>query len=195
MHDDDVAVALTRNHLVLSRLAVRSAQTSDRKLRNALFDDLAKGLGGHFAALERVVLPALLRARASLGSDVLLGAMALKRELAALLTLDRRTPEFEARLPALCEAVELQADREQLGLLPLVRQTLSPRERAHLAWEVTASMQSRLGDHPVLEIPARAVEPPRSIREALEQAAVVLSSLPGSAAGLGAPQGDEAAPA
>lgn len=189
MHD--LAVALTQNHLVLSRLAVRASQTPDRKLRNALFDDLAKGLGGHFAALERVVVPSLMRARASLSSDVLHSAMALKRELAALLTLDRRTPAFETRLGPFCAAVEAQADQEQLHLLPLVRETLSERERADLGGDVAASMQSRLGDHPVLDVPTRLVAPPMTSREELEEAAVVLSSLaqPGSG-GRAAPAGD-----
>ena len=180
MHDD-VTVALTQNHVVLSHLAARLCATRDRKLRNALFDDLAKGLGGHFVALERVVVPSLLRAKAGLSSEVLSGLMALKSGLAALLALDRRTPEFETAMVSFCDAVELQADQEQLQLLPLLRQTLSARDRTDLGWEVAASLQSRLGDHPVLAMSTRFAEPPKTTKEELEEAHMVLSSLVTSA--------------
>jgi hypothetical protein len=171
---DDVLLKLTEHHVLLADLARRVRVTTDRLSRTTLFDALAKALGGHFVALEFAVLPALSdSASFDLGSEVLIRQMALKRRLADLLMMERSDARFEAALLHLCDEVEMQADLEQLELLPALRASLGDRKRAALASEVEAQMQARLGG------PLRSTEcsEPRKAMETLEEAKLVLGSL------------------
>lgn len=174
--EDDVLVSLTQDHMVLSQLADLIRKTPERVSRNALFDQLAKALGGHFSALEYVVVPALSRAGTrGLGVEVLIAHMNLKRRLADLLMMERRNARFEAEMLRFCDETEAQAEREQLELLPVLRLNLSETDRAHLAADVEAQMASRLGDHPLMHM-AR-VQELRAAVDLLQEAEVVLGGL------------------
>jgi hypothetical protein len=174
----DAAAAIADNHTLISRLAMRIAGASDRKLRNALFDDLARALGGHFSALETAVIPALLKVKGcQLGSHVLVGSAALKQRLALLLAENRKTPAFEDALRDFCDEVRQQADREQQELVPVVRTALTADEQALVGTEVAACMKLRLGEHPALHVALPTFAPPFSRREEVEAAALVLATL------------------
>lgn len=176
----DVLVALTDDHVVLSWLAHRLQQSHDADANAVLFNELAKALGGHLSALEYVVLPALSRCHwRGLDSTLLLGHMRLKRHLADLLTLPRDSDQFRAQLADFCEQVQAQADQEQLGLLPAIRECLDEGERALLAGEV----ESRLGaylDEVARAGPALGALPPPSADELMREAKLVLGALPAS---------------
>lgn len=172
----DVLVSLTEDHVLLSRLAQAVRAMHDRLSRNALFDELAKALGGHFAALEYVIVPACSRSSLrGLGSDILIAHMNLKRQLADVLMMERNNAEFEVELLALCDAVEAQADREQLELLPVLRDGFDEAERAYLAAEVEAHMTARVGEQMFVHVWMQ--REPRRATDMLEEAKVVLSSL------------------
>jgi len=173
----DVLIALTDDHVVLSWLTHRLRTTSDGFNRSVLFNELAKALGGHLSALEYVVLPALSRCGwRGVDSHVLVEHMILKRHLADLLTLERGSEQFEAETQDLCNQIEAQADREQLELLPALRECLDEGERAMLASEVEARLSAYLGD---LRMPGsqKNIDPPTA-EELLQEAKVVLASLP-----------------
>lgn len=170
----DVLISLTEDHVLLSRLADRIRSTSERLLRNWLFDELAKALGGHFGAVEYVVLPACSRAGScSLRSDVLIAHMNLKRRLADLLAMERRNASFEGELLRFCDEVEAQADMEQLELLPALRACLDDADRAFLAAEAEAQMSAHLGP----DSPLHATDPSerRTAADVLQEAEVVAS--------------------
>jgi hypothetical protein len=174
----DVLLTLTEDHVFLSQLARRVRTMTDRLARSALFDELAKALGGHFGGLEYVVLPAFSQAGSyRLRSEVLIAHMNLKRRLAELLMMERRNARFEAELLRFCDEVEAQADLEQLELLPALRDSLSEADRAFLAAEVEEQMAARLGVHPLLYGPE--LDEPRGAGDLVREAAVVLGSLPG----------------
>jgi hypothetical protein len=174
----DVLVSLTEDHLFLCQLARRVRTMSDRLSRSALFDELAKALGGHFGGLENVVLPAFSHAGAyRLRSEVLIAHMNLKRRLADLLMMERRNATFEAELLLFCDEVEAQAELEQRELLPALRDGLAAAERAFMAAEVEAQMSARVG-RSLLRHASESAEPRRA-NELLQEAEVVLGSLPG----------------
>lgn len=176
----DVLVALTDDHVVLSWLAHRLQLSHDPAANAVLFNELAKALGGHLSALEYVVLPALSRCGwRGLDSRLLVSHMQVKRHLADLLTLERGSDQFHAQLQDFCRQVEAHADREQLVLLPALRECLDEGERAMLASEV----ESRLGaylDEVTRKGPALIATPPPSADELLREAQLVLATLPGS---------------
>jgi hypothetical protein len=173
---DDVVVRLTEHHVLLSDFARRIRGTSDRLSRNTLFDELAKALGGHFVALEFAVFPALSESASfDLGSEVLIRHMGLKRRLADLLMMERPNERFESELLRFCSEVEVQADLEQLELLPALRASLDDAERDFLATEVEVQMEARLGGR----LHATEFSEPRKSMDILEEAKVVLGSLSG----------------
>jgi hypothetical protein len=170
----DVLVSLTEDHVLLSRLADRVRSTSERLFRDRLFDELAKALGGHFGAVEYVILPACSRSGScSLRSGVLIAHMNLKRRLADLLAMERRNASFERELLRFCDEVEAQADIEQLELLPALRACLDDADRAFLATEAEAQMSAHLGS----ESPLDATDPSerRTAADVLQEAEVVAS--------------------
>jgi hypothetical protein len=173
----DLLVSLTDDHVVLSWLAHRLRSANDPFARALLFNEMAKALGGHLTAMEYVVLPALSRSGwRGVDSRVLVEHMILKRHLADLLTLPRGSAQFEAELQDLCGQIEQQADREQLELLPVLRESLGEGERAMLASEVEARLGAYLGD---LRTPGTEKNvDPSNAEDLLQEAKVVLASLP-----------------
>jgi hypothetical protein len=173
----DVLVSLTDDHVVLSWLAHRLRTARDGFSRSLLFNELAKALGGHISVMEYVVLPAMSRCGwHGVDSQVLVEHMVLKRHLADVLTLERGSAQFQAEVQDLCNQVEAQADREQLELLPALRECLGKGERAMLASEVESRLGAYLGE---LRAPGehKDVDPPTA-EELLQEAKVVLASLP-----------------
>jgi len=132
----DVLVSLTEAHMRLGDLA-HSVRTSADRL--PLFDDLSKALQGHFAALEQVIVPAFTRAGSPApGAGVLDAHRNLQHRLAELLSKERGAAGFDAELTAFCDEVDAHADREQLELLPVMRERFGEAERATLAEQVEA---------------------------------------------------------
>lgn len=173
----DVLVSLTDDHVVLSWLAHRLRTARDSFSRGLLFNEMAKALGGHLSVMEYVVLPAMSRCGwHGVDSQVLVEHMILKRHLADLLTLERGSAQFDAELQDLCNQVEAQADREQLQLLPALREWLGEGERAMLASEVESRLGAYLGE---LRAPGEHTDAdPPTVEELLQEAKVVLASLP-----------------
>jgi hypothetical protein len=107
--------------------------------------------------------------------DVLASHMSLKRRLAGVLAMNRKTTEFDTELAALCDGVQAQAEREHAQLLPCLRQALPDDHRALLAGEVEAQVRARVGDAGLsLQEP---ITQPR-VHDLLQEAQVVLASLP-----------------
>jgi hypothetical protein len=174
----DVLVSLTDDHIALSWLAHRLRTARDSFSRGLLFNELAKALGGHLSVMEYVVMPAMSRCGwRGVSSQVLIEHMILKRHLADLLTLERGSDQFEAELQDLCGQVEAQADREQLELLPALRECLGEGERAMLASEVESRLGAYLGE---LRAPGEHRDDPPTVEDLLQEAKVVLASLPNS---------------
>lgn len=133
----DVLVSLTEAHMRLGDLAHSVRTSADRR---PLFESLSKALQNHFAALEQVILPAFARAGSQASdSGVLEAHRSLQRRLSELLSKERGA-NLDAELTAFCDEVDAHADREQLELLPVMRERFDEAERAMLAEQVEARL-------------------------------------------------------
>jgi hypothetical protein len=98
----------------------------------------------------------------------------LKRHLAEMLTLERGTDHFDAALKQLVQQLDIQCELEERKLLPLIHECLDDTQRTMLAFEAETHLTRILGDsHSVGDI-----DLPQSVSDLLEQAHIVLGSLP-----------------
>ncbi len=126
--------------------------------------------------IDRTVLPALRTCGwRGVTSDLLSGHMALKRQLAEVLTLSQESSAFDEASRQLAEQVGQQRRREQDKLLSVLHECLDDSQRSMLALDAELHLTSLLGHTPE-SFESSGFE--RAADELLEEAYVVLRSLP-----------------
>ena len=170
----DVVQVLLEDHAVLAWLGERLRSGGIASIGSPMFNEFARALGAHQTVIDQTVIPALEACGwRGLSSDVLTGHMALKRSFAELLTLRRESTGFDASLAGLMRQLARQCELEDRKLLPLLTDSLSESQREVLAFEAEAHLTHILGD-----MPLENAEPALPATELLEEAQLVLSSLP-----------------
>jgi hypothetical protein len=171
----DVVQVLTEDHAVLRWLGERLQAATGEATRSLMFNEIARALGAHETVIEATILPALKACGwRGLTSDVLTGHAALKRHLAEMLTLERSDAAFHAALKPLVQKLNAQCKLEEKKLLPLIQECLDDTQREMLAFDAETHLTRILGDgRSVGE-----VELAQPVSELIEQAHVVLGSLP-----------------
>jgi hypothetical protein len=171
----DVVQVLTQDHAVLKWLGERLQTVSSAAPRSLMFNELARALGAHETVIEETILPAMKSfGWRGLTSDVLTGHAALKRHLAEMLTMDRRSAAFDPAVTQLVEQLKVQCDLEDRKLLPLVQGSLDDTQRTMLAFEAELLLTRMLGEGRSM----REVDLAQSVSELLDEAHLVLGSLP-----------------
>lgn len=170
----DVVQVLQEDHAVLAWLGERLRAVAATTASASMFNEFARALGAHQTVIDKTVIPALKGVGwRGLSSDVLTGHMALKRRFAELLTMRRDSVDFEDALARLMHQVDRQSALEDRKLLPLLADCLNESQREMLAFEAEAHLTQILGD-----MPLHNAEPATPATELLEEAQLVLSSLP-----------------
>ena len=110
------------DHPQLRWLLARIRNTGDDAIAESLFDEFAAAVHAHLALIELSVLPHVDEVVRRGNKLVYLdGHWYLKRALAALQEMDRRSPAFHRRLIAACDRLEGQLMREATDLIELGR--------------------------------------------------------------------------
>jgi hypothetical protein len=170
----DVVQVLLEDHAVLAWLAERLRTASATSAGTPMFNEFARALGAHQTVIDQTVIPALKACGwRGLSSDVLTGHMALKRSFAELLTLRRESAGFDTSLADLMTRLARQCELEDRKLLPLLTDCLGESQREMMAFDAEAHLTQILGDMPV-----ERAELAQPATELLEEAQLVLSSLP-----------------
>lgn len=170
----DVVQVLQEDHAVLGWLAERLRSVEGTSAAPAMFNEFSRALGAHQTVIDQTLLPALKGVGwRGLSSEVLTGHMALKRTFAELLTLRHDRQRFDGALARLMRQVDHQSALEDRKLLPLLAHVLDDSQREMLAFEAEGHLTRILGDAPLLD--ADLAQP---ANELLEEAALVLGSLP-----------------
>ena len=170
----DVVQVLLEDHAVLCWLAERVRSVNGSSAVSSMFNEFARALGAHQTVIDQTVIPALKGVGwRGLSSDVLTGHMSLKRNFAELLTLRHDDAEFDRALARLMRQLERQSELEDRKLLPLLTEALSESQREMLAYEAEGHLTQILGD-----MPLENAELAQPANELLEEAALVLGSLP-----------------
>jgi hemerythrin superfamily protein len=138
---------------------LQSAEASDKQ---DLFDELADSLAVHVLIEEMHFYPAV---RARRTEDILLESLEehilIKRTLAALLHLDPRDDNFQARLAELKAQVEQHVTEEEDDLFPKVRRVLDRKQLQALAEDMSVTQENLLD----------AGQPRMRLRPAVDEAA------------------------
>lgn len=173
----DVVEILAQDHAALIQAADRLRRETPTPRRSQIFNQFARMLGAHLAIIDDTVIPELkgLGWR-GVSSAMLTAHVELKRSLAELLT-QRGSPAFQDALSRLATQLQAQIDSEKAHLFPLLRQCLDESHLAFLGLDAHARRSEILGDGVEDGDPANL----RGVDELLEEAQVVLSSLPNSA--------------
>ena len=178
--EKDVLQTLTENHAVLGWLAQRLALATPARSRSLLFTEFSRALGAHQTVMDRTVMPGLKACGWSgVSSDVLTGHASLKRALAESLTLDRNEFRFEEAVRQLVRQVQVQCEREQRQLLPVLRRCLDGEQRAMMALDAEAHMTLLLGETPHFQEAMGLTQ--LAADDLIREAYVVLGSLPARA--------------
>jgi hypothetical protein len=171
----DLVQVLAEDHAVLRWLGERLSAAT-RTAKPMVFNEFARALGAHETVVEQTVLPALKATGwRGLSSDVLTGHADLRRELADLLTMDKGSAAFDVAVERLLRRLARQCDLEEEKLLPVLRASLDDTQRELLAFDAESHLTRLLGD----DAPdANELELAQPVNELLEEAHVVLGSLP-----------------
>jgi len=133
----------------------------------------------HVVSRERFVLPAWQRAGwKNLSSDTLVAYVNFKRALAELLVCPPGKPGFAAALHGFLQAVAQQRIEDEQVLMPALRKALDVADRRTVFNDIEALYENA----PVRTDEPASPEPGQlSVHALLDEAQVVLSSLPNDA--------------
>ncbi len=130
----------------------------------------------HVVSRERFVLPAWQRAGwRNLSSDTLVAYVNFKRALAELLVCPPGKPGFAAALHGFLQAVAQQRTEDEQVLMPALRKALDVTDRRTVFNDIEALYENA----PVqTDVPASPEPGQPPVQALLDEAQVVLSSLP-----------------
>jgi hypothetical protein len=172
----DLLQVLADDHALLGWVAGRLQCAPSPRGRRAVFPELAAALAAHQTVVDRTVLPALKEMGwHGIRSDLLASHVALKRQLAETVALEREGGDADRALRALALEVQAQCGREILTLLPVLAQRLDGSQRSMLGLDAQQHLTRLLGDTPKTHAD---VEQESGVADLLDEAYVVLSSLP-----------------
>ena len=129
----------------------------DEAGREALFTEMADKLAIHSTIEERLFYPAVLdRTTEGMLREAVEEHLTVKRLLADLLEMEASSPNFNAKMKLLKDAVEQHVEQEEGGLFPKARKILDDNEQEALAQEMK-SLEESLADEgaPRNAIPAQ----------------------------------------
>lgn len=167
---------LKQSHEVARWLAERLEEADLLAARKYYKDQLTNVLGGHLLAIEGCVLPAIQRhGWKGVHAGMLVAHFELKAATAQLVVADPATDDFGAAVDRLKNHLDRERGIEHGELLPAIESTLPPEERRQLGIDVDLQLSRSVGE---LAAAAELRELPPS--DPIEEARVVLSSLPGA---------------
>jgi hypothetical protein len=169
---------LTRQLEDIAALAGQLKDNLDRPAAPQLYRDLCNRATLHVVARERILLPAWAReGYRELRLDAMVPHGEFKRRLADLMvTAPRATSQFRAALDAFVAAAKAQQQADEEILVPGLRQAIDLDARRLVMEDIDRLYSLGGSAAPTAPEPAPAVA-----RELLQEARVVLSSLPLSA--------------
>jgi hypothetical protein len=119
---------LTQQHDEVKDLYARYEQADDDDEKQALFEEIADSLTAHAAIEERIFYPAVYGDELQQQlSEAVEEHLAMKRELAELLTMTPDDEAFDARMRTLIGLVEHHVEEEERDVLPRAEQQLGDR--------------------------------------------------------------------
>jgi hemerythrin-like domain-containing protein len=119
---------LTQQHDEIKDLYARYEQAEDDDEKQALFEEIADCLTAHAAIEERIFYPAVYGDELEPQlSEAVEEHLAMKRELAELLTMTPDDDAFDARMKTLIDLVEQHTEQEERDILPRAEQQLGDR--------------------------------------------------------------------
>lgn len=137
----DAVAVLLDGHAALGWLTTRALRVEASAAWEFLFDEWAKFLGGHLAAMDNVVYRAVrLAGWEDDGGVTQAGHDRLREELAATITCKLVDGELERCLASTASAIRSQIEREQAGIVPFLKSTFSEGERLLLGAEMQEHM-------------------------------------------------------
>jgi len=177
MHPVDCSVLLSRQLVEISALAGELGRC-ERAAASGLYREVCNRATLHVLARERVLLPAWRRAGwKELPSDALAAHMNFKRSLAELMVHPPGKPGFRLALEAFVAAVEQHRQQDEQRLMPALRNAMDLDERRALCNDIEVLFDAGMGASNEPAIGSRSVA-----QALIEEAEVVLSSLPVSSA-------------
>jgi hemerythrin-like domain-containing protein len=128
------------------------AEDDDEKL--ALFEDIADTLAAHAAVEERLFYPAIYGD--TLGQELREAVeehLAMKRELADLLTMTPDDDAFDAKMKVLIDMVEHHVDDEEREILPKAESQLGEAGLRRLGAQMERLFEELMNEGPSDDIP------------------------------------------
>jgi hypothetical protein len=176
MQGHDLKAALTASHETARRALLHLASPASAALRQPWKDQLINVLRGHLAAIEGVLLPAV---QACAPDEVQARSQAalhdLKAAMAQLVVTDLDDAAFDRALADVDDRFETERHLEIAELVPAVMQAVNEPEARTLLAEIERCRSLSQGE--VASPPAEEASP-ALLRDSVDEARVVLSSIP-----------------
>jgi len=145
---------LKRQHEQVKELYERYEQTDDDDEKQAIFEEIADSLAAHASIEEKLFYP---RAYTDGLEEQLREAveehLAIKRELADLLSMTAGEENFDAKLKVAMEIVEHHVEEEEGELFPAIEKVIDARELERLGSEMEEMFEEVMNDGPSDSIP------------------------------------------
>jgi len=165
---------LRQSHEMARSLTERLEDEDVLAARKFYKDQLTNVLGGHLRAIEVSMLPAIQRhGWKGVRSSVLTAHFDLKAATARLVVSDPASEQFDEVVDQLRRQLDRERHVEQTELVPAVQAALPAEECRQLSIDVDLCLQRSVG-----ELDTSAVAAPLSNANPIEEARLILSSIP-----------------
>jgi hemerythrin superfamily protein len=145
---------LRRQHEQVRELYAKHQQTDDDDEKQAIFEEIADNLAAHASIEENLFYPrAFTEGLEEQLREAVEEHLAIKRELADLLSMVAGDENFDAKLKVAMEIVDHHVDEEENELFPQVEKAIDGSELERLGLQMEQMFEEVMDDGPSDAIP------------------------------------------